>query len=99
MTSAPEFRGRGKGERLEARVSAEQKRLFEQAAAIQGQTLSDFLLTSARQAAEQAIRNHQVIELSQRDAEALMASLLAENEAGPRLREAAQRYRSRTGSP
>lgn len=51
-------------ERLEARVSAEQKALLQRAAALQGRTLSDFLVGSAQHAAEQAILTHDVMTLT-----------------------------------
>ncbi len=35
-------------ERVVARVNAEQKRLFQRAASLQGRTLSDFLVTAPR---------------------------------------------------
>ena len=37
-------RSRVRGERLETRVTAEQKNLIERAAALQGRTVTDFLL-------------------------------------------------------
>ena len=83
-----------KRERLEARVTADQKRLIERAAALHGQTLTEFLVGSARQAAEQTIRQHEVIELSERDAQVFMEALLGAEPAGPSLRQAAKRYRS-----
>ena len=40
-----------KVERLEARVSREQKALFQRAAEIQGRTLTDFMIASVHEAA------------------------------------------------
>ena len=48
-------RGRVRGERLETRITADQKRLIEHAAALQGRTLTDFVLTSVQDAARRAI--------------------------------------------
>jgi uncharacterized protein (DUF1778 family) len=45
MTQAQ--RTSGKKERLEARVTAEQKALIERAAAYEGKTISDFVVTKA----------------------------------------------------
>lgn len=53
-----------KRDRLEARVSPEQKALMQRAADLQGRTLSDFLVTSAQSAAEQAILTHDVMKLT-----------------------------------
>ena len=47
--------GRVRGERLETRVTADQKRLIEHAAALQGRTVTDFVLTSVQDAARRAI--------------------------------------------
>ncbi len=41
-------RGRVRGERLETRVTADQKSLIEHAAALQGRTVTDFVLTSVQ---------------------------------------------------
>lgn len=94
MASTRSKTGRPSRERLEARVTPEQKRLLERAAAIRGQTLSDFVVGSASRAAEEAIRTHEVIVLSERDAQAFMEALLNPRPAGPRLRQAAEHYRS-----
>ena len=47
--------GRTRAERLEARVTAEQKSLIERAAALQGRTVTDFVLTGVQDAARRAI--------------------------------------------
>ena len=47
-------RGRIRGERLEARITADQKSLIEHAAALQGRTVTDFVLTSVQDAARRA---------------------------------------------
>ena len=62
--------GRTRAERLETRVTAEQKSLIERAAALQGRTLTDFVLTSVQDAARRAIEEHQQLALSVRDSEA-----------------------------
>ncbi|MDO8672641.1 MAG: DUF1778 domain-containing protein [Dehalococcoidia bacterium] len=53
-----------KRERLAARVTPEQKKLFLRAAELTGRSLTEFLVASAQTAAEEAIRTHQVIELT-----------------------------------
>ncbi len=50
--------------RLEARVAPDTLALLQHAAKIQGRTVSDFVVTAAREAAEQAIEDAQVIRLS-----------------------------------
>ncbi|HWA09024.1 MAG TPA: DUF1778 domain-containing protein, partial [Opitutaceae bacterium] len=69
-------RGRVRGERLETRVTAEQKKLIERAAALQGRTVTDFVLTSVQDAARRAIEEHSQLALSLRDSEAFVDALL-----------------------
>jgi len=83
-----------RAERLEVRCTAELKELLQRAAALHGQTVSDFLVASARQAAEQAVREHDVITLSARDSRALVEALLNPPEPSPRLRQAVERYQT-----
>lgn len=99
MTRASSGTTRRRQERLEARVTPEQKRLFQRAASIAGRSLSDFLIDSARRAAEETIRNHEVITLSERGSQALFNLLLDPGESSPRLREALEYHESVLGNP
>ena len=90
-------RGRSRRKRLETRVTAEQKSLIERAAALQGRTVTDFVLTSVQDAARRAIEEHQQLELLVRDGEALVEALLNPKPANDRLRETVARYREATG--
>jgi uncharacterized protein (DUF1778 family) len=85
--------GTAKRERLEARITAEQKELFQLAANLEGRSLTDFVVQSVQAAAEDAIRRHQVIRLSVRDS-LTFAELIA-NPPPPNehLRAAFARYR------
>lgn len=89
--------GRVKAERLEARLTAAQKTLVERAAALQGRTVTDFVLTSVQEAARRAIEEHRRLELSVRDSEAFVDALLRPRAANARLRETVRRYRRATG--
>jgi uncharacterized protein (DUF1778 family) len=62
-------------ERLEARISTEQKRLFKQAATLRGVTLTDFVVSSVHEAAVRTLEARHVIELSQKDQRAFLAAL------------------------
>ena len=53
--------------RLEARVSAAQKSLLQQAAALSGRTLSEFVVASAQDAARRVIAEHESIRLSREE--------------------------------
>lgn len=91
------MRGRARAQRLEARVTAEQKTLVERAAALQGRTVTDFVLTSVQDAARRAIEEHQQLELSVRDSEAFVEALLNPKPVNDRLRETVRRFREATG--
>ena len=90
--------GRARAKRLETRVTAEQKTLIERAAALQGRTVTDFVLTSLQDAARRAIEAHQQLELSVRDSEAFVDALLNPKPMNDRLRETVDRYRQVTGA-
>ena len=90
-------RERVRSERLETRITADQKRLVERAAAIQGRSVTDFVLASVQAAAEKAIDDHQRITLSIRDAEAFVEALVNPKPVNDRLRETIERYRRATG--
>ncbi|HET9014701.1 MAG TPA: DUF1778 domain-containing protein [Thermomicrobiaceae bacterium] len=62
--------------RLEARIPPEQKEVIQYAAALAGLSLTDFVLRSAQEAAEQAIRRHRVMALSAEDSAAFARAIL-----------------------
>jgi len=86
---------RTRAERLEARVTAEQKNLIERAAALQGRSVTDFVLTSVQDAARRAIEEHNQLALSVRDSEAFVDALLKPTPINDRLRDTVRRYRER----
>ena len=89
--------GRARAQRLETRVTVEQKALIERAAALQGRTVTDFVLTSVQDAARRTITEHQQLELSVRDSQAFVDALLNPKPVNDRLRETVRRYREATG--
>lgn len=97
MENAASKSVRNRGERLEARVTAEQKALIERAAALQGRTVTDFVLTSVQEAARRAIEDHRQLELSLRDSEVFIDALLNPKPVNERLRDTVRRYRVMTG--
>ncbi len=82
--------------RLEARLTEEQKTLFERAARVTGRSMTGFVLGSAADEALRVIREAEVLELSAVDSAAFAAAILNPPMANERLRKAALRY---TGSP
>lgn len=61
--------------RFDARMSPELKVLLQRAADLGDETLSAFVLSSAREAAARRIREHEVLTLSVRDSERFVESL------------------------
>ena len=86
-----------RGARLEVRVSAAQKSLFQHAAALSGRTLSEFVVTSAQDAARQVIAEHESIRLSREEQPAFVQALLQPPEPNARLKRAAKAYVRRGG--
>ena len=84
-------------ERLEARISKAQKALFVRAATVQGLSLTDFLIASMQEAAERALRAHDVLTLSERDRKSFVVALVKPAAPGKALRQAAKQYKNRTG--
>jgi uncharacterized protein (DUF1778 family) len=83
--------------RLEVRVSAAQKSLLQHAAALAGRTLSEFVVTSAEDAARRVIAEHESILLSREDQQAFVQALLQPPEPNARLKRAAKAYLRRGG--
>ena len=62
--------------RLEARITPQQKRLFERAASLRGSSVTDFVVDSAQQAALAAIRDFRVLKLDREDSLTVARMLL-----------------------
>jgi uncharacterized protein (DUF1778 family) len=75
-------------ERLEARVTAEQKKLFREAADLQGVTLTDFVVSSVHQAALRALEARHILEVSRKDQQVFVQALLGPAAPNTRLRAA-----------
>jgi uncharacterized protein (DUF1778 family) len=83
---------------LEARISRDQKALFQRAADLQGRTLTDFVVVSAHEAALRAIRDTVLIRLSKEQSRSFANALLRPRKSNARLVAAARRFRERTAS-
>jgi uncharacterized protein (DUF1778 family) len=86
-----------KRQRLDLRITAEQKRRLEHAASLRGETLTGLVLQGALREAEQVIRDHEVMTLSEQDSLAFAQALLDPPPPAPRLLEAIQRYKIEFG--
>ena len=82
-------------ERVKARLNPEQKRRIEYPASLKGTSISDFMVSSADDAAVRAIEQHEVWTLTGRDREAFVKALLHPPAPSPRMRAAVRRYRTR----
>ena len=79
--------------RLEARISTELHAQLKRAAELQGRTMTDFVVAAVQQAAQQAIHQSSVIQLSVRDQELFAQALLASARPAPALKRAFKRQR------
>lgn len=89
---------RARSERLEARITREQKDLLQRAADIEGRSLTDFVVAAAQDAAKQAIRDHEIIQLSVRDQEIFVDALLNPKPLTDRMRDTMRRYKKLAGA-
>ncbi len=68
-----------KSERLDARVTPEEKRTIETAARLRGASVTDFLVMNAKLAATQAIRENEAQVLSERSRQVFAQALLTKS--------------------
>lgn len=83
--------------RLEARISQEQKALFQQAALLSTRTLSEFVVDSAQKAAQRIVDEHENVRLTREEQLRFLNALLKPPAPSKRLRQAAAQYRATTG--
>ncbi len=86
-----------KTERLEARITPEQKALFQRAADLSGRSLTDFIIGSLQAAAEETIRSHQIIRLTAEESAAFVDALLNPPPPNEPLQDAFKRHRDLLG--
>jgi uncharacterized protein (DUF1778 family) len=82
-------------ERLDLKLSAADKRLFAQAAAIEGISMAAFVRLAAKQRAAESIQREQQLSLSQRDFTAFHAAIAEPFAPTPALQEAMEQARTR----
>jgi uncharacterized protein (DUF1778 family) len=81
-----------KGERLEARVTPEQKKLIARAAALRGFSVTEFVVASAQQAASEAIKDFELLRLHEDAREVFVNAILNPPSPSQAARAAAKRY-------
>ena len=84
--------------RLEARLPADVHALLKRAAEVQGRTLTDFVVTAAREAAIRAIAEVEIIRLSAQDQRIIAEAILNPPEPAPALRRAFVRRKKLFGT-
>jgi uncharacterized protein (DUF1778 family) len=82
-------------ERIEARLNSEQKQRIEYAASLKGTSISDFMVSSANEAAARAIGEHEVWTLADQDREVFVKALLRPPTPSGRMKAAVKRYKNR----
>jgi uncharacterized protein (DUF1778 family) len=88
MSASPAARS----ERLEARVTRELKQLIEQAAELEGRSITDFIVASTQAAARQVIQERELLKLGARDREVFVQALMNPPKPNEKLRQAVRRY-------
>lgn len=78
--------------RFEARVETDVLSVIRRAAEIQGRTMSDFVVSAAREAAQRAISDAEVIRLSVADSERFVAAILSPAKLTDALQRALDRH-------
>jgi uncharacterized protein (DUF1778 family) len=82
-------------ERLEARITREQKQIIERAAGLRGTSVTDFVVVSAQQAATNAIKDYEMMSLRGEAREAFVNALLNPPAPSAAATRAVGRYRRR----
>ncbi len=82
-----------RSERIEARLTPEVLAMVRHAAAMEGRSLSDFVVTAAERAARQAIEEAQIVRLSAADQKLFVEALLDPPEPAPAMKRAFAHHR------
>jgi uncharacterized protein (DUF1778 family) len=86
-----------KADRLEARVTPEQKDLIARAAALRGSSVTEFLVASAQQAAVETINEFEILTLHEKARDVFVDAVLHPQAPNEAARRAARRYLSEIG--
>lgn len=86
-----------RAERLDARVTREEKEMIETAASLRGTSASDFVRMATREAALKTIREHEVLTLNEEEKRIFVEALLNPPKPNANLIAAARRYKKVIG--
>ena len=87
-----------KTKRLEARISLDQKELFQHAADLLGCTLTDFAITSLQEKAKQVIQEQDIMQMSRADQDAFVQAVFEPPKPNASLIKAAHRHAKKVKS-
>lgn len=87
-----------KGERLEARVTGEQKRMIERAAEIRGTTITDLVVATVLEIATKVITEHDALVLNDEASKAFVSALLKPPVPNAEAKAAWRRYREQVNA-
>ena len=96
-STAPKPIDRTRGERLEARITADQKALIQRAADLEGRSVTDYVVSSLQDAARRTVEAHDVTVLSAAESRAFVDALLDPPPVNDRLRDSVRRHRAMAG--
>jgi uncharacterized protein (DUF1778 family) len=85
--------------RLEARISLKQKRMFQQAAEVQGRTLTEFIISCVQEVANRVLEERNLLDLSVRDRAMFIDSLTNPAAPNEKLRSAYEHYKQSIQQP
>ncbi len=88
---------RTRGERLEARITADQKALIQRAAELEGRSVTDYVVTSVQDAARRTVEAHDIMVLNAAESRAFVDALLDPPPINDRLQDSVRRHRAMTG--
>ena len=86
-----------RNERLDARLTREEKEMIETAASLRGTSASDFVRMALKEAALNTIREHEVLKLNAEDKRVFVEALLNPPKPNDNLMAAARRYKKVIG--
>jgi uncharacterized protein (DUF1778 family) len=93
LTQMPLTLQRQRDQRLEARVTTDQKAMIERAASVQGRTVTDFVVSTLQEAAKRVIEEQTVWKLNQEQQKVFTQALMNPPAPNSKLRAAYKRYR------
>ncbi len=87
---------RTRSERLEARITTDQKALIQRAAELEGRSVTDYVVSSVQDAAKRTVEAHDLMVLSAAESRAFVDALLDPPPISDRLRDSVRRHRAMT---